>query len=170
MKQKRVVFQPGPTLLFFYFYLNIWFRARKFTGPFEKRAPGLLWEYCQQSMCLKACKICILLCLERTWEWGCHLEYSIHSKELGSILLHHLIKKYWELAFIRLWIHSIFKNFHSGGQIKKVADSSDAWLMWTEAVSGKKNLLIQKYPDTCERGLREVADVHYSPLWWWIIM
>ena len=23
----------------FYFYLNIWFRARKVTGPFEKRAP-----------------------------------------------------------------------------------------------------------------------------------
>ena len=38
-------------------------------------------------MRLKACKICILLCLERTVERGCHLEYSIHSKELGSILL-----------------------------------------------------------------------------------
>ena len=25
--------------------------------------------------------------------------------------------------------------------------------MWTEAVSGKKNLQIQKYPDTCGRGV-----------------
>ena len=30
---------------------------------------------------------------ERTWERGCHLEYSIHGKELGSILLRHRIKK-----------------------------------------------------------------------------
>ena len=29
----------------------------------------------------KARKIWILLCLERTWEQGCHLEYSIHGKE-----------------------------------------------------------------------------------------
>ena len=30
---------------------------------------------------------------ERTWERGGHLQYSIHVKELGSILLRHRIKK-----------------------------------------------------------------------------
>ena len=28
-----------------YFDLNIWFRVRKVTGTFEKRAPGLLWDF-----------------------------------------------------------------------------------------------------------------------------
>ena len=32
-------------------------------------------------------EICILLYLERTWERGCHLEYSIHGKELGLIMM-----------------------------------------------------------------------------------
>ena len=58
--------------------------------------PGLLWEYWQQSM-----------------RRGCHLEYSIHGKELGSILLRHRIKKYPDLASARFRIHSVFKNFHS---------------------------------------------------------
>ena len=30
---------------------------------------------------------------ERTWKRGCHLEYRIHGKELGSILLLHRSKK-----------------------------------------------------------------------------
>ena len=56
--------------------------------------PELLWEYWQQNMRHKAREICILLCLESTWERGCHLEYRIHGKELGSILpsLSHRIK------------------------------------------------------------------------------
>ena len=33
---------------------------------------------------------------ERPREQGCHLEYSIHGKQLGSILLRHRIKKYPE--------------------------------------------------------------------------
>ena len=37
--------------------------------------------------------------------------------------------------------------------------------MWTEAVSGKKKLRIQKYPDTCGRGPKtvreEAPDVKY---------
>ena len=41
---------------------------------------------------VKRGEIGILLCLERTWERGYHLEYSIHGKELGSILLRHRIK------------------------------------------------------------------------------
>ena len=51
----------------------------------------------QQDMRRKAREVCLLLCLRRTWERGCHLEYSIHSKELSSILLCHRIKKYPEL-------------------------------------------------------------------------
>ena len=90
---------------------------------------------------------------------GCYLEYSIHGKEPGLILLRHWIKKYPDLAFIRFRIHSVFKNFHSGERIQKVADSY-AWFtgyVWTEAVSGKKKLRIQKYPDTCGRGLKLVS-------------
>ena len=83
----------------------------------------------------KGRKICILLCLERTWERGCDLEYSIDGKELGSILI---------------------KNFYSGAQIQKGADSYADFTgyVWTEAVSGKINLRIQKYLDTCGRGLK----------------
>ena len=59
------------------------------------------------------------------------------------------------LASTRFWIHSVFKNFHSGEQIKKVVDSYAGFFGYvcTEAVSGKKKLRIQKYPDTSERGL-----------------
>ena len=34
--------------------------------------------------------------------------------------------------------------------------------MWTIAVSGKEKLRIQKYPDTCGRGLRELRVVSNS--------
>ena len=79
-------------------------------------------------MRLKARKICILLCHERTWERGCHLEYSIHAKELGPILLDHLIKKYPDLASTRFRIHSVFKNFHSKERIQKGTDSSAGFI------------------------------------------
>ena len=65
----------------------------------------------------KAREICFLLCLEKTWEWGCFLEYSIWGKELGSILLRHRITKYLDLASTRFRIHSVLKNFRSGEQI-----------------------------------------------------
>ena len=57
-----------------------------------------------------------------------------------------------DLASKRLRIHSVFKNFFSGGRIQKVADSyaEYTWYVWTEAASGKKRLRIQKYPDPCE--------------------
>ena len=59
------------------------------------------------------------------------------GKELGSILLRHQIKnKYPDLASIRFRIHSVFKNFHSGERI-------------------------QKYPDTCGRGLNDRARILY---------
>ena len=39
--------------------------------------------------------------------------------------------------------------------------------MWTEAVSGKKKLRIQKYPDTCWRGLRCAVKVVVIRARWW---
>ena len=52
---------------------------------------------------------------------------TFHDKELGSILLHHGIKKYKyiypHLASTRFWIYSVFKNFHSWARIQKVTDS-----------------------------------------------
>ena len=53
------------------------------TYPDSLLYPGLFWEYWHQSM----------LCLERTWERGCHREYIHSRKELGSILLRHRVKK-----------------------------------------------------------------------------
>ena len=44
-------------------------------------------EYWQQSMRRKARQMSILLYPERTWERGCHREFSIHGKELGLNLL-----------------------------------------------------------------------------------
>ena len=42
---------------------------------------------------------------------------------LGSILLRRWIKKYPDFASTRFWIHRVFKTFHSGERIQKVADS-----------------------------------------------
>ena len=56
----------------------------------------------------------------------CHLEYeySIHGKELVSILLRHRIK-YPNLASTRFRIpHNVLKNFHSGERIR-MPDSPD---------------------------------------------
>ena len=47
---------------------------------------------------------CILLFLERTWDRGCHLEYSIHGKELRSILLRHRMKKHPYLASVKIFL------------------------------------------------------------------
>ena len=60
---------------------------------------------------------------ERTLERGCHLEYIIYGKQLGSMLLRHQMKKYPDLASTRFRTHSVFKNFYSGERIQKVADS-----------------------------------------------
>ena len=85
--------------------------------------PGLLWEYWQQSMRRSARGICTLLCLERTWERSWHLNYSIHGKELSSILLRHRITKYPDLTSTRFRIHGVLKKFLSGERIQNVADS-----------------------------------------------
>ena len=69
----------------------------------------------QQSMRRKAREICILLCLERTWQRGCYLENSIHGKELGLILLRHRMKKHPDLTSV--------KTFLSGERIQKCPDT-----------------------------------------------
>ena len=66
-------------------------------------------EYASQAR-----EICILLCLERTWERGCHLDCTIHGKELGSILLRHRIKEYPDLG-----VHTI-PGGRSRGLVKNV--------------------------------------------------
>ena len=57
---------------------------------------------------------------ERTWERGCHLEYSIYGKELGSTLLRHRMKHYLDLASSRFRIHSAFKKLRI-----RLPDTSD---------------------------------------------
>ena len=89
------------------------------TYPDSLYYPGLLWEYWQQSMRRSARGICTLLCLERTWERSWHLNYSIHGKELSSILLRHRITKYPDLASTRFRIHGVLKHFLSGERIQK---------------------------------------------------
>ena len=79
----------------------------------------------------------------------------IYVGKLGWILLCHRIKKYLDLVSMRLLIHRVLKNFHSGERIKKFADLCAGFTryIWMEAVSGKKKLWIQKYPDMCGWGL-----------------
>ena len=59
----------------------------------------------------------------------------------------------WASTWFR--IYNSFKNFLFGEQIQKVADSYAGFTgyVWTEAGSAKKKLRIQKYADTCGRGL-----------------
>ena len=67
--------------------------------------------------------------------WAC-VEVAI----LNTIFTVQLTLAYPDLASTRFWIHSVFKNFHSGERIQKVADSY-AWFteyVWTQTKSGKK--------------------------------
>ena len=77
--------------------------------------PWLLWEYWKLRM-----------------RRGSHLEYNIHgTTDLG-------ISRFWASTWF--WIHSVFKNFHSGERIQKVADSYAGFTgyVWTKAKTGKK--------------------------------
>ena len=52
MKQNGVVASQDSRSYSLYFGLNIWFRARKVTGTFEKRAPGAspeLYQFARES-------------------------------------------------------------------------------------------------------------------------
>ena len=79
--------------------------------------------------------------------------------KLGS----HAVPPYWFIVweetgyeFVTSSDSKIFQFLsHSGEQIKKISGFAVefAGCVWTEAVSGKKKLRIQKFPVTCERGL-----------------
>ena len=45
------------------------------------------------------------------------------------------VKKYPDLASVRFRIYSVFRNFHSGGRIQKVADSSAGLVGWSVAMA-----------------------------------
>ena len=57
---------------------------------------------------------------------------------LGSIFLRRRIKKYPDFASTRFWIRSVFKNFHSGERIQKVADRADKGWAVNERVRAKR--------------------------------
>ena len=87
---------------------------------------------------------------------------ALHGNELGSILLPHwlkniLIYRPQDSGFIA---YSKLFTLESG--FKKVPDSYAGFIAYvcTEALSGKKNLGIKKYPDTCGRVLISVT-FHY---------
>ena len=114
-------------------------------------------EYWQQSMRRSARGICTLLCLERTWERSWHLNYSIHGKELSSILLRHRITKYPDLASTRFRIHGVLKNFLSGERIQKRCGfvcRNHRIRVDGSRIRKKKMWRIQEYPDTCGRGFK----------------
>ena len=56
-------------------------------------------------------------------------------------------------------VWKVLKTFHSGERIHKVADSYAGFTghVWMEAVSERKMLRIQKYPDTCGPGLSHAS-------------
>ena len=73
------------------------------------------------------------------------------GKELGSILLHHWIKRYPDLL-VHAYpdTYSGFKTFHPGERIQNGADTPD--VCGRTGRLGKKTLRIQKYPDTSGTG------------------
>ena len=100
-------------------------------------------------MLRKACEICILLCLEKTWERGCFLEYSIHDKELGSFLLRRRIKKYPD--FSRFVAYSKISTLESGFQKLRIRMPDSPDTCGRKPNPQRKKIRIQKYPDTCGR-------------------
>ena len=56
-------------------------------SPVHRYPTGIRIHTCTQNSFGKIGNgACISLFLERTWERGCHLEYSIHGKELGPVV------------------------------------------------------------------------------------
>ena len=77
----------------------------------------------------------------------------LFGKSLDTNLLRRRIRKYPDSHRHTLSDSSRIYFFHSGERDLKISGFAVefAGCMWTEAASGKKKLLIQKYPDT--RGL-----------------
>ena len=85
---------------------------------------------------------------------GCHLEYSIHVKELGQYLFRHRIKKISGFVVHTILDSQGIQNFSSGERIQKVANlfARFTGYVWTEAENRKKKLRIKKYPGKCGQG------------------
>ena len=70
---------------------------------------------------------------------------------------------FYVIGFKNVWIHQssdlvgiyFFPLGRADSKISEFA-AEFAGCVWTEAVSGKKKLRIQKYPDTCGRDLKLV--------------
>ena len=68
-----------------------------------------------------------ILNLALPWERGCHLEYSIHGEELGSIFLRHEIKKLITGFSIHMipGSYSVFRIYTLESRLKCMPDSPD---------------------------------------------
>ena len=71
---------------------------------------------------------------------------NMHGKELSSILWCHWIKTYPDLASTQFRIHSVFKNFHSGERIKKVADHFGFLIQRCKALIAEVLFPVHTYP------------------------
>ena len=93
--------------------------------------------------------------------WAC-----VKVTILNTISTVQVTLAYPDFSSTRFRIHSVFKNFHSGERIQKVADSYAGFTryVWTKAKSGKKKQRIKKYPDTYGRGLNH-TQAALEPLW-----
>ena len=70
------------------------------------------------------------------WEyWKLSMRRGINVAILNTIFTVQLTLAYPDLASTRFQIHSVFKNFHSGERIKKVADTyaGSTGYVWTKA-------------------------------------
>ena len=67
--------------------------------------------------------------------WAC-----VQVAILNAIFTVQMTLAYPDLASTRFWVHSVFKNFHSGERIQKVADSYAGFTgyVWTQTKSAKK--------------------------------
>ena len=82
----------------------------------------------------------------------CHIGL-LFGKRLDTILLRHQIRKYPDSPSTRYWIRCGFICFHSENGFKNIRIRCRIRRM---RVDGKKKLRIQKYSDTCGRGLRRI--------------
>ena len=93
--------------------------------------------------------------------WAC-----VKVAILNTIFTVQLTLAYPDLASTRFRIHSVFKNFHSGERIEKVADSY-AWFteyVWMKVISAKKKQRrIYKYSDIRMDGTWITHKPHSNP-------
>ena len=90
------------------------------------------------------CVAILVYCSVRNWTWFCYVigfeNIRIHPSTRYQIR--------YGFIFFSLWRADL--------KISKFAVEFTGWV-WIEAGSGKKKLRIQKYPDTCGRGVKIVT-------------